>query len=74
MLPETKSLEFGEFLLDVKEKVLLRDGERLPINPKTYQLLVTLIEKSRTFSRKRTVDADAVGGQLCRGRESRPLR
>jgi Tol biopolymer transport system component/DNA-binding winged helix-turn-helix (wHTH) protein len=41
---ETKSLEFGEFLLDVKEKVLLRNGERLSINPKTFQLLVTLIE------------------------------
>jgi Tol biopolymer transport system component/DNA-binding winged helix-turn-helix (wHTH) protein len=41
---ETQSLEFGEFLLDLKEKVLLRNGERLPINPKTFQLLVTLIE------------------------------
>lgn len=41
---EAKSLEFGEFLLDVKEKVLLRNGERLPINPKTYQLLVILVE------------------------------
>lgn len=44
MLLNTKSLEFGEFLLDVKEKVLLRDGERISINPKTYHLLVTLIE------------------------------
>lgn len=41
---ETKSLEFGEFLLDLKEKVLLRNGERLPINPKTFQLLVALLE------------------------------
>lgn len=44
MLLETKSLEFGDFLLDLKEKVLLRNGERLSINPKTYQLLVALIE------------------------------
>jgi Tol biopolymer transport system component/DNA-binding winged helix-turn-helix (wHTH) protein len=44
MSPEIKSLEFGEFLLDLKEKVLLRNGERLPINPKTFQLLVALIE------------------------------
>ncbi len=41
---EAKSLEFGEFLLDLREKVLLRNGARLPINPKTYQLLLTLIE------------------------------
>ena len=42
---EANSLEFGEFLLDLKEKTLLRNGERLPINPKTYQLLVALIEE-----------------------------
>lgn len=42
---ETQSLEFGEFLLDLKEKTLLRNGERLPINPKTYHLLVALIEE-----------------------------
>lgn len=41
---ETKSLEFGEFGLDLKEKALRRNGERLPINPKTFQLLVTLLE------------------------------
>ena len=41
---ETKSLEFGEFCLDLTEKTLLRNGERLSINPKTFQLLVTLVE------------------------------
>jgi Tol biopolymer transport system component/DNA-binding winged helix-turn-helix (wHTH) protein len=41
---ETKSLEFGDFLLDLKEKVLLRNGERLAINPKTFQLLAALVE------------------------------
>ncbi len=41
---QTRNLEFGEFLLDIEEKVLLRDGERLPINPKTFQLLVALLE------------------------------
>lgn len=41
---ETQRLEFGEFFLDLREKVLLRGGKRLAINPKTYQLLVTLIE------------------------------
>ncbi|MEO7673489.1 MAG: winged helix-turn-helix domain-containing protein [Pyrinomonadaceae bacterium] len=41
---EIKRLKFGEFLLDHKEKLLLRNGERLPINPKTFQLLVALLE------------------------------
>lgn len=41
---ETKSLEFGDFILDLREKALARDGERLPINPKTFQLLVKLVE------------------------------
>ena len=41
---ETKSLEFGEFVLDLKEKELRRNGERLPVNPKTFQLLVALLE------------------------------
>ncbi len=41
---EIKSLEFGDFLLDLRNKELFRNGERLSINPKTYQLLVALIE------------------------------
>lgn len=42
---EAKSLEFGDFLLDLEEKVLLRNGERLAVNPKTFQLLTTLLEE-----------------------------
>jgi eukaryotic-like serine/threonine-protein kinase len=41
---ETHSFEFDEFLLDGKEKVLLRDGKPLPITPKAFQLLEILVE------------------------------
>jgi len=41
---KTNSFEFGEFLLDAKEKVLLRQGEPISITPKTFQLLLVLVE------------------------------
>lgn len=41
---KTNNFEFGEFLLDAKEKILLRDGKPLSITPKTFQLLLALIE------------------------------
>ena len=41
---ENHNFEFGEFLLDAKEKVLLRDGKPLPITPKVFQLLSVLVE------------------------------
>ncbi len=45
MLLENHNFEFGEFLLDTQEKVLLRDGKPLPITPKAFQLLFVLLEK-----------------------------
>jgi len=44
MLLETHNFEFGEFLLDAKEKVLLRHGKPLSITPKGFQLLLVLVE------------------------------
>lgn len=45
MLLETNKFEFGDFLLDAKEKNLLRGGKPLQITPKAFQLLLVLIEK-----------------------------
>ncbi len=42
---ETQSFEFGEFLLDAKEKVLLCEGKPLSITPKAFELLCALIGK-----------------------------
>lgn len=44
MLPETNNFEFDDFLLNTKEKVLLREGKPVSITPKTFQLLLALIE------------------------------
>ncbi len=41
---ETNRFEFGDFLLDVKENVLLRNGKPLSITPKAFQLLHLLVE------------------------------
>lgn len=41
---ETNDFEFGEFLLDTKEKVLFREGKPVPVTPKTFQLLSALVE------------------------------
>jgi DNA-binding winged helix-turn-helix (wHTH) protein len=44
MSSEINSFEFGDFLLDTKEKVLLRHGKLLAVTPKVLQLLLVLIE------------------------------
>lgn len=37
---------FGAFQLDPQQKILLRDGERIPLHPKTFATLLALIESS----------------------------
>ncbi len=44
MLLETHNFEFGEFVLDRREKVLFRNGAPVPVAPKVLQLLLVLIE------------------------------
>ncbi len=38
--------EFGPFVLDSVQHVLARDGEKVPLTPKTYDLLLLLVEQS----------------------------
>ena len=38
------SFEFDEFVLDTGEKILLRDGDVVPITPKVFELLLVLVE------------------------------
>jgi DNA-binding winged helix-turn-helix (wHTH) protein/TolB-like protein/Flp pilus assembly protein TadD len=38
--------EFGPFRLDIGERVLMRDGEIVPLTPKALDLLVALVEHS----------------------------
>ncbi|MDQ3666468.1 MAG: tetratricopeptide repeat protein [Acidobacteriota bacterium] len=43
----TKHLyEFGQFRLDAKERLLLRDGEIVPLTPKAFDMLLALVENS----------------------------
>lgn len=42
---ETQKFEFGEFLLDTKQKVLLRNGNPVSITPKVYEMLFVLLER-----------------------------
>lgn len=35
---------FGAFQLDPQQKILLRDGERIPLHPKTLVMLLVLVE------------------------------
>lgn len=41
---KAKSFEFGDFILDGKEKILLREGKPLSITPKAFQVLQILVE------------------------------
>ncbi len=38
--------EFGPFRLDVKERLLLREGETVPLTPKAFDMLLALVENS----------------------------
>ena len=41
---ESHSYEFGRFRLITGERVLLREGELVPLTPKVFDILVTLVE------------------------------
>lgn len=58
MSVETQNFQFGEFVLDLKEKVLLRDQKPLAITPKTFLLLLTLVENhGRIVEKERLMNA-----------------
>jgi DNA-binding winged helix-turn-helix (wHTH) protein/TolB-like protein/Flp pilus assembly protein TadD len=42
---DNHSYEFGRFRLKVAERVLLREGELVPLTPKVFDILVTLVER-----------------------------
>jgi len=43
---EKRTYSFGPFLLDVRESLLLRDGEHVTLPPKAFETLVALVESS----------------------------
>ncbi|HVF87839.1 MAG TPA: winged helix-turn-helix domain-containing protein [Pyrinomonadaceae bacterium] len=44
--------EFGDFRLDVAERVLLRDGEIVPLTAKAFEVLLVLVERSGQIAGK----------------------
>ena len=47
-----KTYKFGPFRLDTAECLLLREGERVPLEPQVYRTLLALVENSQHLSRK----------------------
>ncbi|MCA1579541.1 MAG: winged helix-turn-helix domain-containing protein [Acidobacteria bacterium] len=43
---DNRSYEFGRFRLNTAERVLLREGELVPLTPKVFDILLTLVENS----------------------------
>src|SRR5687767_15761798 len=41
-----RAYEFGPFRLDTTDRLLLRDGKPVPLTPKAYEMLLTLVERS----------------------------
>jgi DNA-binding winged helix-turn-helix (wHTH) protein len=39
--------EFGTYRLDTEERVLVREGQALPLQPKDLETLVVLVERAR---------------------------
>ena len=44
-LPEKRQYQFDQFLVDPVRRLLLREGEVVPITPKSFAILLTLIER-----------------------------
>lgn len=50
--------EFGPFLLDPAERMLLRDGRPVPVTPKALDILLVLVQsRGRLLSKKELMDA-----------------
>ena len=45
-LDERERLEFGALCIDLKNRIILRDGARVALTPKTYNLAVFLLTNS----------------------------
>lgn len=52
---ETHQFEFGEFVLDAREKGLWRHGKSRPITPKIFELLLVLVENQGHLVEKKAL-------------------
>src|SRR5262245_26490462 len=63
--------EFGNFRLDLGERVLSRDGEIIPLRPKLFDLLQFLIENGGRLLKKDEI-TNAVWGAVSQGAPDQP--
>lgn len=55
--PPKRLFEFGRFRIDAGDKVLSRDGVPLPVTPKAFEILLTLVENhGRTVGKDELID------------------
>jgi DNA-binding winged helix-turn-helix (wHTH) protein/TolB-like protein len=55
--PEKRSYEFGPFRLDPAERLLLREGEPVPLEPKVFDTLVLLVRNGgRLLGKEELID------------------
>ena len=47
--------QFGAFLLNATERVLLREGKRVPLRPKAFETLLVLVENAGHIVQKETL-------------------
>ena len=50
-----RTYQFGPFLLNAAERVLLREGERVPLTPKVFETLLVLVEHAGHVVPKETL-------------------
>ena len=56
--------EFGPYLLDPGERLLLREGEPVSLTPKCFDLLVVLVENSGHLLTKEELST-TLAGAIC---------
>lgn len=61
---ETHDFEFGEFVLDGREKVLFRAGTPVPITPKIFDLLLILVQNQGHIVEKSTLMNEVWAGSF----------
>ena len=67
---DNHSYEFGRFRLKVAERVLLREGEPVPLTPKVFDISRDARRKRRAGRGQGRLDEASLAQHLCRGRES----
>ena len=53
--PQAWIYEFGNFRLDVRERLLFKNGKAVPLTPKVFDILLLLVQNSGSLVEKDTL-------------------